>query len=314
MTAPQRPTPRRFGACALALVVAVSAMTVLGQGREQQTFATPEEAVAALVAAVRANDSVAFTRVVGAGPAEISSGDQVQDTLSMMTFASRLLRETSLVKIDETTMTLRIGLEQTPFAAPLVKRSERWAFDLSAGRRELAARRISQNELRAVEISRIYVRAQKEYAAEDRDGDKVLEFAQRFNSTPGTRDGLFWFSNDFASESPLGALASLARAEGYQPQRDASRPPIFHGYYFKLLTRQGAGAPGGAKEFVVGENMTEGFAAVAYPVHWGASGTMTFLVGPDGIVLRKDLGERTAEVAAAIDRFDPDATWTPADR
>jgi hypothetical protein len=190
----------------------------------------------------------------------------------------------------------------------LVKQGTTWRFDLAAGRDELINRRIGRNELNAIEASQAFVDAQQDYASEDRDGDNILEYAQRFVSTPGMKDGLYWPAQAGEEESPLGPLFAEARAEGYQLGTAAGGTP-YYGYRYKILTSQGPAAMGGAYDYIVGGNMLSGVGMIAYPAQHGFSGVMSFIVNHDGVVYQKDLGPETASVAAAMPVFNPDDTW-----
>jgi hypothetical protein len=205
-------------------------------------------------------------------------------------------------------------MEHALFRIPLKKGTEGWFFDVEAGRKKIVESRIGENERRAVSVLVLVANAQKAYAAEDRDGDGVPEYAQRFRSTPGKQDGLYWPNNNAAPESPLGAVVSLAKAQGYTEQGDRQQP--FHGYNYRMLVRQGGNAAGGMKEYVApgGTNMTDGFGCVAYPARWGVSGIMTFVVGPDGRIFEKNLGSSTVMAASAMSTFDPDETWAEVKR
>jgi hypothetical protein len=305
-------------ACALAVLVlfAIPAREpafAAPQQPDQRAFASPEDAVAALVAAVRANDRLAVTAVIGDALSQLASGDEVQDNLALLTFSKRLLARVEIVKTDETTAVLYTGPENTLFRLPLVKGARGWYFDVEAGKQQILEQRIGQFESRALALCRLYVKAQRQYASADRDGDNVLEFAQRFLSAPGAQDGLYWPNNDMTPESPFGPLVSLAKAQGYSERH--ARPQAFEGYYYRILLRQGPSAPGGIKEYVLANgNMTEGFGVVAYPARWGASGILTFMVGPDGKVLEKNLGQTTGLYASAISEYNPDETWAEVKR
>jgi hypothetical protein len=193
---------------------------------------------------------------------------------------------------------------------PLVEKSGRWFFDTEAGAEELINRRIGRNELAVLDAVRTYVEAQREYAMLDRDGDEVLEYAQRFGSSEGTKDGLYWPLDLDGSMSPLGPLVAEAQVVGYRKPTDGSQQP-FHGYYFRILTRQGKHAPGGAYDYVINGNMIGGFALVAWPAEYDETGVMTFIVNQQGRVYQKDLGERTARIAGSMKTYDPDDTWCP---
>jgi hypothetical protein len=305
---------RRAGVAFLAALFCVCAALVPAravgapQQQSQKSYPSPEEAVAALVAAVKANDRLAFDAVVGNALDQLASGDDVQDNLALMTFAKRLLEKVDIVKTNATTAVLYTGPENTLFRLPIVKGSRGWYFDVEAGKKEMLDQRIGQNERRALEICRLYTKAQTQYAAEDRDGDGVLEFAQQFFSSPGKQDGLFWPNSDMSKESPFGPLMSLAKAQGYVRRGERAQP--FQGYYYRILVRQGPNAPGGIKDFVLSNgNMTGGFGIVAYPARWGVSGIKTYVVGPDGRVLEKNLGQATGMYASAMREYNPDGTW-----
>jgi hypothetical protein len=204
-----------------------------------------------------------------------------------------------------------IGRQATPFAIPLVKDGERWRFDTAAGKDELLNRRIGRNELMAIAASRAYVNAQEEYARASavRGGERA--YAQKFLSAPGQHDGLYWEDASGKDESPLGPLFASASAEGYDLAQQPVTPRPYHGYFFRILTGQGANAPGGARSYVKDGKMTGGFALLAWPAEYGQSGIMTFLVNSQGVVFQKDLGAQTAEAAKTITSYDPDTSWAP---
>jgi hypothetical protein len=191
-----------------------------------------------------------------------------------------------------------------------VKKDGLWRFDAKAGREEILARRIGQNELSAIQVCLAYVDAQREYVAKDRDGDGILEYAQKFGSDKGKKNGLFWMAKEGEEQSPLGPLAAVAYNQGYR--RKGVNPQPFYGYYYRILQGQGKNAPGGAYDYTVKGNMIGGFALVAYPAKYGASGVMTFIVSHDGVVYQKDLGRNTEKTAQAMKVFDPDSTWKKA--
>lgn len=276
---------------------------------DQQTFTSPEDAVVALTAAVASSDKAALRKMFGPATDELASGDDIADKASYARFAKRLAKMTNLVKRGDSTVILFLGAENWPFPFPIARSGSRWFFDGPAGIREMINRRIGANELTTIKVCSEYVRAQREYAGEDRDGDSVLEYAQRIPSTPGTMDGLYW-ANDDGPESPFGPVAAFAATEGYNIK---SAPEPFHGYYFRVLTRQGRNAPGGAYGYVINGNMIAGFAFVAYPARWGSSGLTTFIVNQQGRIYQKDLGQNTAAIAAGMRAYDPDSTWSPVD-
>lgn len=312
----------RTGLWTLSLVaVCMLAAPVLGQGPAptpapapkagQTTFASPEEAVAALRTAVTAGDKTAFPKLFGPASEQLSSGDDVADKTAYALFAKRLGKLTNLVKRNDSTVILYLGAENWPFQFPIAKAGDRWFFDGDAGLEEIFNRRIGANELHTIKVCREYVRAQREYAEVDRDGDEVLEYAQHFNSSPGMKNGLYWEASEGEDESPLGPLVAYASAGSYNLQQEGPQP--FHGYYFRILTRQGAKAPGGAYGYVINTNMIGGFALVAYPATWGSSGLTTFIVNQQGKVYQKDLGPQTAALATGMRAYNPDATWTLVD-
>jgi hypothetical protein len=271
-------------------------------------FASAEDAVKALVAGLRAGDSRALLAILGsAGRPLLSSGDPVADRQGREMFLQAYDTRHTLVA-DGTTTRLSIGDDDWTFPIPLVKEGGRWRFDVRRGREEIVARRIGRNELYTMQTSLAYVDAQREYYAEDRNGDGILEYAQRFASTPGARDGLYWPAGAGEPPSPLGAFVSRARAEGYRQKGDGPTP--YHGYVYRILTAQGPAAPAGAHDYITRGHMIAGFGLVAFPAQYGVSGVMTFIVNHDGVVFQKDLGPNTRALAQAMRAFNPDGTWT----
>jgi DUF2950 family protein len=274
---------------------------------QPRRFSSAEDAIQALVAAVRADDTAALVAIFGReGRALVASGDPVVDRQSRERFLEAYDAANKLVADGEMRV-LHVGDDDWPYPIPLVKRGDRWQFDVRRGRDEIIARRIGRNELYTIETCLAYVDAQREYYAEDRKGDGILEYAQRFASTPGAHDGLYWPTQAGERPSPLGELVVRARAEGYR--READKPTPFHGYLYRILTAQGPAAPGGAYDYVTRGHMMAGFALVAFPAEYGVSGVMTFIVNHDGVVYQKDLGPRTRPLALAMRTFDPDRTW-----
>lgn len=301
-----------LGACAKseapapAAAAATAADTVQGP---HTAFATPEEATEALVSAVRNNDSKALGELFGPGMLEhLSSGDPVQDARERTNFLTAYDAAHALVAGDSQDLALLVGEDRWPLPIPLVHRDGRWSWDGPAGIEELLLRRIGADELRTIKVMRGYVEAQSDYARNGHDGQPPGLFAQRLNSTPGKQDGLYWETKAGQPQSPAGPLLAAASAEGYG-QAVATAP--YHGYVYRLLTSQGAEAPGGALDYLVDGKLAKGFALVAYPSNYGSSGVMTFMVNQDGAVWQRDLGEDTAQAAAAITQFNPDASWTP---
>jgi len=273
----------------------------------QQTFASPDEAVSALVSAVKSGSRQDMLKVLGAdGEDIVSSGDDVADTTARNKFTSAYDAKHS-VKVDGKKASLIIGADDFPFPIPLVHAKTGWEFDTDEGRQEILYRRIGRNELDAIQTCLAFVDAENEYADKDR-GDGAGVYAQRIVSSAGKKDGLYWPSDN--NDSPLGDLAAGASAEGYKV---GSGPQPYHGYYFRILTRQGQNAEGGDLNYIVNGKMIGGFALVAYPADYGNSGVMTFMVSHAGTVYQKDLGENTEARAKSITLFDPDKTWKKAE-
>jgi hypothetical protein len=274
----------------------------------QKSFASPEEAVTALIDAVKADNMKELTAILGpAGKEVLSSGDAVEDKAGRGRFLKAFDEKNALIKEGNAKVILQISSEDWPFPIPIVKKSGKWSFDTKAGKEELLNRRIGRNELNTIQVCLAYVDAQREYASEDRDGDGLFEYAQKFISTPGKQDGLYWEAKEGEEESPLGDFAAKATNEGYKKTSD--KPMPYHGYFFKILKAQGKNAPGGAYDYIVNGRMIGGFAMVAYPAQYGVSGVMTFIINHEGIVYQKDLGKSTVKTAQAIKLFDPDKTW-----
>jgi Protein of unknown function (DUF2950) len=274
----------------------------------QQSFSTPEDAAAALAAAVKAGPGDILKVLGRAADDIVSSGDEVADADTRQRFTSMYDAKHSVKAEGNKKATLMLGPDDFPFPIPLVNTKTGWEFDTAAGRIEVLYRRIGRNELDAIQTALAYVDAQNEYADKDR-GEGVGVYAQRIVSSPGKKDGLFW--RDDSDPSPLGALAAEASAEGYKA--GSAGPSPYHGYYFRILKGQGSDAPGGALNYVVKGKMIGGFALIAWPAEYGNSGVMTFLVNHAGTVYQKDLGERTEFIAQRTTLFDPDQTWKKVD-
>ena len=295
----------RWIACGLALFTIAFAPLALAS---QVTFAAPEDAASSLVQAVKSGDRGAVIAILGTDSEPwLSSGDPVADRDVVQRFVTSYEQKHSILADGERRVTLLIGDADWPFAFPLVKSGERWRFDSAAGKREMLARRIGTNELSVINVMLAIVDAQRDYAAADHTRDGVREYARRFESTAGTRDGLYWPTATNEPPSPLGPMVKTASAEGY---RKTEAPTPYHGYLFRMLTGQTKNAKGGALDYIVKGHMIGGFAAVAYPAQYGNSGIMTFIVNHDGTVYQKDLGTKTAELARALTRFDPAPGWT----
>ena len=291
------------------LLLAVSWVTSVRLDAQtgQKTFQTAQQAVEALIAANKDNDIAALNQILGPDASTlISSGDDTQDKNDRANFVTLYEAHHRLVSSGPGKLTLVVGKNEWPLPIPLVKSNGEWGFDSADGVKELLYRRIGANELAAIKVCRALYQAQLDYAAAGHDGNPAGVYAQRFRSQPGTQNGLYWQVAEGEPESPAGPLVADADAEGYE---QGTRHP-FYGYYFRILKAQGTHAHGGAKEYVIDGKMTGGFAILAYPAEYGASGVMTFLVSPHGTVFQKDLGQATAETTKAIRAFDPDSSWT----
>jgi hypothetical protein len=305
---------KRCGALAMAAAFIVLVISAPSQAEtvKQQTFASPEEAVNALVKALKSDDAKALETIFGPGSKDLLfSGDPVADKTTRERFLSRY-GEKNRLEVTEAKANLNIGNDDWPFAVPLVKKEGLWYFDTKQGREEILARRIGQNELSTIQVCLAYVDAQREYFRKDRDGDGLLEYAQKFGSDKGKKNGLYWPVKEGEGQSPLGPLFASAQEKGYSAKAAGGKPIPYYGYYYRILTRQGKNAPGGAYDYMVKGNMIGGFALVAYPAKYGASGVMTFIVNHDGVVYQKDLGKNTEKTALAMKVFDPDSTWKKA--
>jgi len=283
---------------------------VVAAGGAPQAFASPEQAVEALVAAARDNDPAKLLEIFGpAGKDLVSSGDRIADKEARARFVEHYRQGSKIARETADKATLVIGADEWPFPIPLVEQRGAWHFDTPAGAQEILNRRIGRNELNAIEVCRGYVQAQRDYAADRDSGHEPLEYAQKFVSTDGRHDGLYWPVRPGEKASPIGPQMASARAEGYGAAGQKGKRSPYHGYYYKILMRQGPAAPGGARDYVSGGRMTGGFALIAFPAKYGDSGVATFIVNQDGLVYEKDLGRDTARVAAAIAEFNPDSTW-----
>ena len=277
------------------------------QDTGQKTFESPQQAVDALIAANRDDHIAALNQILGPDASSlISSGDDAQDKKDRAHFVDMYDEHHRLVPAGKGRQTLVVGKSEWALPIPLVKSNGAWQFDSAEGVKELLYRRIGSNELAAIKVSQALRQAQLDYAATGHDGNDPGIYAQRFRSEPNKQDGLYWPAAEDETESPAGPLVADASADGHE---QGTRQP-YHGYYFRILKAQGPNAPGGAKDYVVDGKMTGGFAILAYPAEYGASGVMTFLVSRRGTVFQKDLGDATAETAKAITTFNPDSSWT----
>jgi hypothetical protein len=291
----------------------VGGAIVVSAQAQQQFFSSPEEATRALVAAVQAKDKDSLARIFGPRTKDLLSGDTVSDANDLSDLSAFISEGTKLEKESDQQVTLMVGDDKWPFPVSIIKAGSQWRFDTDNGIEEVYARRIGWNEIDATLVCQAYALAQYDYFNNgDWDEDQVSEYAQKLLSSPGKKDGLYWEVVGDEEQSPLGPLVALAADEGYTRKKGTGTQTAapFHGYYFKVLTRQGSSAPGGAYNYIINGNMIAGFALVAYPAVWGNSGVMTFVMNQEGRVYEKNLGARTAAIAGAMTGYNPDSTWS----
>ena len=296
--------------CGIALVIAsLSASWGLPAtgAVQQRTFATVEDAAKALVDAVKSGNRKEIVAILGPdGQRLVSSGDQVSDRRAGERFVAAY-DEKHRFDAGGGKVVMVLGRDEFPFAIPIVPDGPSWRFDTAAGKDEILNRQIGRNELNTIQTCLAYVDAQREYYARDPNADKLLEYAQRFASTPGKRDGLYWPTKPGEKPSPLGLLVARARGEGYSKR--SAGPVAYWGYYYRILMAQGKDAPGGAYDYLAHGHLIGGFALVAFPAQYGVSGVMTFIVNQDGVVYQKNLGPQTETIARSMKEFNPDNTW-----
>jgi hypothetical protein len=294
------------------LVAALGLMAALndpcfGAAAQQRSFSSADEAVKAAVAAARSNDEKALLAIFGPQAKEILfSGDPVADKQRRANFLAAYDEKNQLATEGDARV-LVVGKQDWPFPIPVVKKGQSWVFDTEKGKQEILNRRIGENELFTIQSCLAIVDSQREYAMKDRDQNAFLEYAQKFVSDPGKKNGLYWYAKEGEPQSPLGPILARARSEGYR--KSPNDPSAYHGYYYRILTAQGKNAPGGAYSYLVKGKMIGGFAVVAYPAEYGNSGVMTFIVNHDGKVFQKNLGPNTAAVAKSMKEYNPDSTW-----
>jgi hypothetical protein len=280
----------------------------------QLTFANPDAAAAALIDAIKLGDEKRLLEVLGPGSqALINSGDRHADAANRQKFVENYDAKHKLAEVAPGRDVLDVGANDWPLPIPVVQVNGGWQFDSRAGAQAIVDRRIGRNEIAAIRVALTYVDAQRDFFERSKQAGGTGEYAQRLISTPNQHDGLYWPATEGEPESPFGPLVAQAVEEGYPGDIVAGHPIPYQGYYFRILKAQGDNAPGGAKTYMAGGQMTGGFALVAWPATFGASGIMTFLVNQDGVVFQKDLGKGTAAAATAMTRFDPDVTWARVD-
>lgn len=295
--------------CLLALFTSFFFAAAAAAATAQRSFSSPEEAAQSLVRAVKAQDRPATLAVLGPdADAWISSGDSAADRAAIARFIAAYDAKHAITQ-DGEQATLTLGEDAFPFAFPIIRSGDRWRFDTAAGKEEMLARRIGQNELSTIKVLQSIVDAQMEFASEDRDGDGIPEYAQKFMSSPGKHDGLYWPVKPGEPMSPLGPLMAQAAAEGFP--KNGKGPTPYHGYYYRMLNGQGRNAPTGMLDYVVRGRAIGGFAVVAYPARFRNSGVMTFMVNHDGRIYQANLGPDTQARARQLERFDPGQAWSP---
>ena len=296
-------------AIAAFLLLSCVSPSAMAQQQGQKTFSSADEASHALVRALKNDDDKMLLEILGPDGKEIiSSGDPAEDEATRANFVAKFHDMHRLVVEPDGTTTLYIGAENWPSPIPLVNKGGNWYFDTGAGKQEILYRRVGKNEMSAIKVCQELVAAQKEYFAKEHN-----EYAQRFVSDEGKHDGLYWLGTNNEFESPIGPLVANAGTPGDLAKNLQTGPVPFRGYYFRILTRQGKHASGGAQDYVVNGKMTAGFAFVAYPAEYRNSGVMTFVVSQDGVVYQKDLGQRTETLAKDMKAYDPDSNWQKAE-
>jgi len=299
--------PAKVTLCALLLFTAVAfAQTEVPA---QRLFKSPEAGAAALVQALKADDESALRGIIGRrgvdliGLREPAAGEKRHER-----FLAAYAESNKIALQSDSKAVLEVGKDAWPFPIPLVRVADGWRFDTSLGEREVLARRIGRNELAAIQVCLAIADAEQEYAASVRDKDNVLKYTPRFVSTPGKRDGLYWESTGSEPLSPLGPFVAAAGVSPVAGRTTLQRGP-YHGYFYRILTRQGKNAKGGAYSYVVHGKMIGGFAILAYPARYGSTGVKVFMVSHDSEVFERDLGQNTRAIAEGIQAFDPDSSW-----
>ena len=314
----ERPSPHHLGAVVPCLAILILLCLSYpsdsrAQAANEKTFPTPGDAALALYKAAKSDDSSSLKAIFGSNADKVlHTGDDVADKNLIAKFASYYEQMHRVVIEPDQTATLYIGAENWPMPISLVKNTGgSWYFDTQSGIQEILYRRIGNNENGAIEVLETLVDAQKEYASTKHDDEKGEHYASKLFSAEGKHDGLYWKTADDEPPSPVGPLLAAASDEGYT--RKAGEPTPFHGYIFRLLTRQGPAARGGARDYRVNGVLASGVAFLAYPAEYRTSGVMTFIINQDGRAFQKDLGPDTAKAAAAMSEYNPDKTWMPAE-
>jgi len=288
----------------VAIIVMAACTSTLAVAQGQATFPSPGLASSALFTAVQGNDERAMLNILGPDARIIvSSGDETEDANDRATFVRQYQEMHRLVHEPDGSMVLYIGARNWPMPIPLVSAGQSWRFDTEGGKQEILYRRIGVNEISTIRVCRELVAAEKEYYATHHN-----RYAGQFFSNAGQQNGLYWQVADGQPKSPIGPMVASADAAGHEGSLNGA-PTAYHGYFYRILTRQGPNAPGGAKSYVPNGTMTGGFAFIAYPAEYRSSGVMTFVVGADGVVHEKDLGRKTEVLAKTMRAYDPDSSW-----
>jgi hypothetical protein len=292
-----------------AFVLTLGSIPLRADAPAQATFSSPEDALQSLVHAAEGSDRAALAHLFGPDYQRLLSGDQAEDQKDLTEFSDAVREQAKLEKRSSTAYVVTVGKDNWPMPVPVVQKDGKWMFDSQAGLEEVVNRRIGEDELSAIATCRAYAVAQWEYFTQgDWDRDGVAEYAQKLTSTPGQHDGLYWETADGDDPSPLGKLVAAASPDSNKGPALIAHEP-YHGYDFKILTRQGANAPGGAYGYIINGNMIAGYALVAYPHEWGQTGSMTFIINQQGRVYEKNLGKDTAKTVAAMTAYNPDPSW-----
>jgi hypothetical protein len=296
----------RTSICVFVLILLAS--TVRADTFHQKTFDSPDMAVEQLLSAIRIDDQQALRDILGEQSSKmLSSGDPVADKINRGDFVKTYEHSHHIVYEGDSRAELEIGDNQWPLPIPMIKTGNHWAFDAGTGKEEILYRHIGRNELSAIQVCLAIVDAERDYSSKDRDEAGVLEYTTRFMSSPGKEDGLYWETHAGEPPSPLGSLLAVAGQDTHKKSNGLTRH--YYGYLYKILTRQGAAADGGSYDYIVKGKMIGGFAIIAYPAHYGASGIMSFIVNYDGVVYEKDLGKSTATLASSLTEFNPTSDW-----
>lgn len=276
----------------------------------QRTFASPAEAGAAFLEAAKSGDQDALLAIFGPdGKDVLFTGDAVKDKNALQDFVAAYTQMNRWREIKAGGEILFIGADNYPFPVPLDRNSSgQWSFDTAAGKDEILARRIGKGELTAIAACGATADAEQQYFSQSHDGDSVKQYSQKFVSDEGKQNGLYWKVAEGQNPSPLGALVEFAKAVGYT--NAGEKPQPFNGYYFRILTKQGDKAPGGAKDYIANGKMTGGFAILAYPAEYRNSGIMSFIIGKDGVIYQKDLGEKTNDLGVNLSEYNPGDGWS----